>query len=1045
MHNKHVIDLTEPKFNAESEFLEAAFSKKPSTDHIDIAKSKQQLDLMLKKTNGNPDTIELELQAPTKAKPVHPWQAHGKTQSLIKPTTQAKLPPGMFAPVVPGPDRIRLTPKPIAANLAKDRSYLKHTVELHHAPSFAVKGKFNEKGHMEEGWNDLMRLKSILPKKNVEEEFLPKKRERPIEDTAKTTLSNFLKQRKAENLAAEKRKQLKRTDTTQSEIERQLASGRAMSYECMMQEDARKFRYSQRLDLRDLNEFLLTLTVDKLEKPATDLRPIPDSFEDGNAYIRHMQPALFEEVRADLVSSLNQMSYGRASLVKLSIFSSKENLSFLNVVDDVDKKRPLFQAAFRSDDFVLIVPKTSQTLSDWRGSDSYFFAVCEHLYDGDRRVSPLIYLKVAQTNSLTLSSKADYYVVWVESLITILREFKMIRMAEFIDMTPYIFTPSCRRIPHKLSIPSSFFQFLQASFNDSQVKAIEEACNIHSGVTLIQGPPGTGKTHTILGIISAFMLSTGYAANRPRVLVCAPSNAAIDELARRVVLQGLYNEYGDKRTDISCIRLGSWTKEQLILKARKTPTKQDPPPEVQSISLNNLVAERLKMQDITDPSIEIERMRKEVLQIQQEMDDAKKVHQQAKIETLILKRRNLENRIYREKLAKNSHEDNRKTTVQELLTRADIVFTTLSGAFSKDMELTGGGWNFVIIDEACQALELATLIPMQYDAKITVLIGDPKQLPGTTFSHQSARNSYDRSLFERMMTAGCPVTMLEVQYRMAPSIRSFPSLFFYQNKLRDALEVINREQPYWLPELPFAFIDLLTSREMREGGETSIKNHAEAELIANLYLHYKAFHGTSLDIGVITPYKSQVFAIKRALESKCGQGYKKDVEVNTVDGFQGREKAVIIFSCVRSGDNIGFLSDQRRLNVAITRAKYALWVVGSAECLSRQGVWKDFISFAIEDNLLIKAKHKADISSQFVVKQPISLARIPVTAPRPESEASSRRFVMPAVPERPKEPQPTPSNPPSTKATPVQPQAPPANKDYLSDLLHRMKEQQRRA
>jgi hypothetical protein len=790
-------------------------------------------------------------------------------------------------------------------------------------------------------------------------------------------------------------KETKRTEKTQDAFERQAATLQVLKetdYRASSSEDlktARQDRYQQRLDISDLNEFLLNLRAEQLEQPFQGLQTIPDSFADGPSYIKNMQPAFLEEVRADISGALAQASYSRASLVRLTITSSQKNLCYLSVVEDVDKNRPMFQATFNADDFVLLVQKSSQPLTDWRGTGNYFFAVCEHLYDGERRFSPQVHLKVASKNSVFVTSLTDFYVVWVECLITIVREFKMIRLTEWSDMTPYVFTPSCRRIPHRLTIPQSYFSFLHKNFNDSQVRAIEEACNIHSGVTLIQGPPGTGKTHTILGIISAFLLSTGYAANRPKVLVCAPSNAAIDELARRVVLSGLYDENGAARQDIKCVRLSAWTKEPLDFKARKNPTKEDPPEEVQQIMLSSLVTERLmSSSDTTDPVIVLDNLRKEVQQIEQDIEKAKKTRNKRLLEELICRRRDVEDEIYKERMTKHTYEESRRAASVGILSRADVVFTTLSGAFSKDMELTGGGWHFVIVDEACQALELATLIPMQYGAKNTVLIGDPMQLPGITFSQQSTKSGFNRSLFERMMSAGCPVTMLEVQYRMAPSIRSFPSFYFYHNKLRDAREVVSRTQPYWLPSEAFVFIDLLTSKEIREGSDISMKNYSEAEFIVNLYLHYKPYHGTGLDIGVITPYKSQVHTIRRLLEDQCGSNYKKDIEVNTVDGFQGREKAVIIFSCVRSGDFIGFLSDRRRLNVAITRAKYGLWVVGRAQSLLRQVTWRDFVGLALQDGVLVKARTQLEIPPMFVVRPPqLQLqASVPhYTAPLPQS------------------------------------------------------------
>jgi senataxin len=437
--------------------------------------------------------------------------------------------------------------------------------------------------------------------------------------------------------------------------------------------------------------------------------------------------------------------------------------------------------------------------------------------------------------------------------------------------------------------------------------------------------------------------------------------------------------------------------------------------------------------------IDLENLREEVRHVERDIEEARKTRDNGLLEDLICRRRDVKREINKKN---HIYEESRRAASVAILSRADVIFTTLSGAFSKDMEHTGGGWPFVIVDEACQASELATLIPMQYGAKNTVLIGDPMQLPGITCSRQSIRTGFNRSLFERMMSAGCPVTMLEVQYRMAPSIRSFPSFFFYHNRLRDAREVVSRTQPDWLPREAFVFIDLLTSKEIREGSDLSMKNYSEAEFIVNLYRHYKAYHGTGLDIGVITPYKSQVHAIRRLLESQFGADYKKDIEVSTVDGFQGREKAVIIFSCVRSGDYIGFLSDKRRLNVAITRAKYGLWVVGSAQCLLRQVTWRDFVGFALQDDVLVKARTQLEIPSIFGVN-PSQLRPHPNvphhSAPLPPSAILPIRVDKPSeVSQLPFTRQPHPSNSTLAKLQPHKTEAP---VKLLEQLVSEMKSQ----
>ena len=112
-----------------------------------------------------------------------------------------------------------------------------------------------------------------------------------------------------------------------------------------------------------------------------------------------------------------------------------------------------------------------------------------------------------------------------------------------------------------------------------------------------------------------------------------------------------------------------------------------------------------------------------------------------------------------------------------------------------------------------------------------------------------------------------------------------------------------------------------------------------------LYANFTKYHGRKLNIGVITPYKKQVEIISTNLGKRFGSEYQIDVEVNTIDGFQGREKDVIIFSCVRSGDTIGFLSDYRRMNVALTRAKFALWIVGRSETLQLNSDWNALINY----------------------------------------------------------------------------------------------------
>ena len=220
------------------------------------------------------------------------------------------------------------------------------------------------------------------------------------------------------------------------------------------------------------------------------------------------------------------------------------------------------------------------------------------------------------------------------------------------------------------------------------------------------------------------------------------------------------------------------------------------------------------------------------------------------------------------------------------------------------------------------------------------------QLPATTFSKEASDLGLSRSLFERLQKCGTEVSLLTVQYRMVKQIRIFPSMKFYAGKLTDDSTIEFRKQPAWIPrDIPLFFFDLTYTKESRNVKETSICNRLEASFIVELYANFTKYHGRKLNIGVITPYKKQVEIISTNLGKRFGSEYQIDVEVNTIDGFQGREKDVIIFSCVRSGDTIGFLSDYRRMNVALTRAKFALWIVGRSETLQLNSDWNALINY----------------------------------------------------------------------------------------------------
>jgi regulator of nonsense transcripts 1 len=279
----------------------------------------------------------------------------------------------------------------------------------------------------------------------------------------------------------------------------------------------------------------------------------------------------------------------------------------------------------------------------------------------------------------------------------------------------------------------------------------------------------------------------------------------------------------------------------------------------------------------------------------------------------------------------------------DILDRAQVLCCTCIG--SGHELLDGRRFSRVLIDEATQATEPATLVPLVRGARQVVLVGDHRQLPPTVISQRAERGGLGRSLFERLVEMGIEPHLLRIQYRMHPSISLFPNQQFYEGRLEDGVEASQRPAPrgmLWPDwDTPMAFLPVQEG-EVRSPDGNSKENPAEASWVSRIL--EQLLDGGELemsDIGIITPYAGQVRAIRDSIQERL-----ESVEVRTVDGYQGREKEVIIFSCVRSNSegNVGFLADSRRLNVALTRAKRGLIVIGDPETLRHDtewGAWMD--------------------------------------------------------------------------------------------------------
>ncbi|OVA19261.1 putative helicase MAGATAMA 3 [Macleaya cordata] len=630
----------------------------------------------------------------------------------------------------------------------------------------------------------------------------------------------------------------------------------------------------------------------------------------------------------------------------------------------------------------------------------------------------------------------------------------------------------------KLSEPLQ--QVLKSSFNDSQLQAISAAIGNHDSrrdfeLSLIQGPPGTGKTRTILAIVSGLLalpsqrktdasknsnlipsstsctnprakISQSAAISRAwqdaafarqlnegednsksmenfgrgRVLICAQSNAAVDELVSRISNEGLYGSdgkmykpylvrVGNPRTVHPCslpFFIDTLVDQRLAEeKMKESDAKND-------LNGDSSMALRANLEKLVDRIRFYEAKRAKLRDGNSEPrslsedgapkedgdpkeDDVQEISDAvvgAKLQKLYEQKRQICRDLgaaqSREKKASEEIRALKNKLRKSILREAKIVVTTLSGCggdlygvcseslsnykFGNSSEHTL--FDAVVIDEAAQALEPATLIPLQLlksNGTKCIMVGDPKQLPATVLSQVASKYLYECSMFERLQRAGHPVIMLTEQYRMHPEICQFPSLHFYDNKLLNGNQMASKLAPFHEDKYlgPYVFFDITEGQECqgKNSGSLSLCNESEADAAVEVLRFFKKRYATEFvggRIGIISPYKSQVLLLRSRFSSAFGPSATADMEFNTVDGYQGREVDILILSTVRASDpssaapgintsSIGFVADVRRMNVALTRAKLSLWIFGNAMTLRRNQNWGALVKNAEKRNLII--------------------------------------------------------------------------------------------
>lgn len=473
-------------------------------------------------------------------------------------------------------------------------------------------------------------------------------------------------------------------------------------------------------------------------------------------------------------------------------------------------------------------------------------------------------------------------------------------------------------LPKRFSVPGL------PELNHSQLSAVKAV--LQQPLSSIQGPPGTGKTVT-----SASLVYHLARQNVGQVLVCAPSNVAVDQLTEKIHATGL-----------KVVRLCSKSRETV------------------SSSVDHLALHVMVRNLDTPDKMELRKL----FQLKAELGELAPADER--------RFRHLRN-----------------VAEREILQAADVICTTCVSA--GDPRLANFRFRQVLIDEATQAMEPECLIPIVLGCKQLVLVGDHCQLGPVIMCKKAAKAGLTQSLFERLVLLGIRPIRLQVQYRMHPSLSEFPSDMFYEGSLQNGVSDVERT----LPGLDFPwpnvsrpmFFYICAGNEEISGSGTSFLNRAEAMSVEKIVTTMLRSGVTPDQIGVITPYEGQRAYVVQymtrngALRSELYQ----DIEVASVDSFQGREKDFIILSCVRSNEQqgIGFLKDPRRLNVALTRARYGVIILGNARLLARNPLWNALLTHYRERGCLVEGALN-------------NLQQSAMTLPRPRQATRDSRLLLAA-------------------------------------------------
>ncbi|ONK56008.1 uncharacterized protein A4U43_C10F3190 [Asparagus officinalis] len=657
-------------------------------------------------------------------------------------------------------------------------------------------------------------------------------------------------------------------------------------------------------------------SLEDLEKPGVDDEPQPVSLKYEDAY-------QYQNVFAPLIKL--EADYDKA----MKESQTKENVTIRWDIG-LNKKRVAYFVFPKEDNELRLVPGDELRLRYSGDASHPAWQSVGHVIKLTAQEEVALELRASQGVPVDLTHGFQVDFVWKSTSFDRMQGAMKTFAVDETSVSGYIYH---HLLGHEVelqvvrnTLPRRFGAPGLPELNVSQVFAVKTV--LQKPISLIQGPPGTGKTVTSAAIVY-HMAKQG----QGQVLVCAPSNVAVDQLAEKISSTGL-----------KVVRLCAKSRE-----AVSSP--------VEHLTLHYQV----RHLDTSEKS--------ELHKLQQLKDEQGELSSNDEKKFKALKR----------------------ATEREILQNADVICCTCVGA--GDPRLSNFRFRQVLIDESTQATEPECLIPLVLGAKQVVLVGDHCQLGPVIMCKKAARAGLAQSLFERLVLLGLKPIRLQVQYRMHPSLSEFPSNNFYEGTLQNGVTVNERQTsgidfPWPVPTRPMFFYVQMGQEEISASG-TSYLNRTEASNVEKIVTTFLRSGVIPSQIGVITPYEGQRAYIVNYMSrnGSLRQQLYKEIEVASVDSFQGREKDYIILSCVRSNEHqgIGFLNDPRRLNVALTRARYGIVILGNPKVLSKQPLWNGLLTHYKEHECLVEGPLN-------------NLKQSMVQFQKPKKVYNDRRFLYGAAP-----------------------------------------------